>query len=499
MKDTIVIVGFVGLLATFMFMIHDARSFEIGGTGPEGGTITDIQSSDQVTGTNTEITADGYEVTTTTTETTTIIYENVDNEIVTTTTTTQTTEGVSSGDVINESACGTVTGSTLDHCAHVHMDYQGGTWDFQINLADYLDSTEWTDGFNINQSIYGYACTNQIGGDCNSGRLDPLTVTITVSDPISGETYQSAETFYLDQTWRYYESSMSIGENTLGSSTTIDLSYYGIDAGYWGGYYGPVLQYPELEIIDTQITTITQQITSIVTEQVLTTLTTYEDTVVRNYIGSTTTTSVADVTSDPTSPASPTSVVSSTPTISVNVSTPTATVSSFSMDASPMSMSPSSSDSGGGAQTADAGGSGGGSTESSSSSSSSNSGGGTKTASNSKSESKSDSKSDSKSESKSEESKSEGESSDEAKTEVANAIAQRIVADIASGTGDQAAALAAMASLGANLVDASLFDLANFYVGEDIYINKTIEDVYGVAFTYAQDKLMDKMVEQQYQ
>ena len=70
MKDTATIVGILLLCGTFFFMLADAKSYEIGGAGPEGGTITDIQSSDQVTGTNTEITADGYEVTTTTTEST---------------------------------------------------------------------------------------------------------------------------------------------------------------------------------------------------------------------------------------------------------------------------------------------------------------------------------------------------------------------------------------------------------------------------------------------
>jgi len=125
-----------------------------------------------------------------------------------------------------------VNGSVLDHTypggflnGHVHTDFQGGSISQTIDLSAYQGQQEY------NYHTQVYACENQIGGHCGSGTLDTFTVTLTLD---TGETW--TDTFLVGQQWQDIDITYTPTADAL--SATLDL--YGIDNGYWGGWYGPV-------------------------------------------------------------------------------------------------------------------------------------------------------------------------------------------------------------------------------------------------------------------
>jgi hypothetical protein len=123
-------------------------------------------------------------------------------------------------------------GSVLDHTypggylnGHVHTDYQGGSISQTIDLSSYVGQQEY------NYFTRVTACENQIGGHCSSGTLDQFTVTLTLD---TGETW--TDTYWVGNSWQDIDLSYTPTADAL--SATIDV--YGWDAGYWGGWYGPV-------------------------------------------------------------------------------------------------------------------------------------------------------------------------------------------------------------------------------------------------------------------
>ncbi len=126
----------------------------------------------------------------------------------------------------------TVNGSVIDHTypggylnGHVHTDFQGGSISQTIDLSAYQGQQEY------NYFTQVSACENQIGGHCGSGTLDTFTVTLTLD---TGETW--TDTFLVGQQWQDIDITYTPSADAL--SATLDL--YGIDNGYWGGWYGPV-------------------------------------------------------------------------------------------------------------------------------------------------------------------------------------------------------------------------------------------------------------------
>ena len=125
-----------------------------------------------------------------------------------------------------------VNGSVVDHTypggflnGHVHTDFQGGSISQTIDLSAYQGQQEY------NYFTQVSACENQIGGHCGSGTLDTFTVTLTLD---TGETW--TDTFFVGHQWQDIDITYTPTADAL--SATLDL--YGIDNGYWGGWYGPV-------------------------------------------------------------------------------------------------------------------------------------------------------------------------------------------------------------------------------------------------------------------
>jgi len=139
-------------------------------------------------------------------------------------------EETTTGDLLN----GTwdTNGVVLDHTCptcylngHIHTDYQGGSITQTIDLSQYEGQLQ----YNYHTEVY--ACENQIGGDCSSGRLDTFTVTLTTD---VGDTW--SDTYYVGNTWQ----DIDLTYTPTADALTAELTLYGNDNGFWGGWYGTV-------------------------------------------------------------------------------------------------------------------------------------------------------------------------------------------------------------------------------------------------------------------
>ena len=149
--------------------------------------------------------------------------------------------------------------------------HQGGTFSTGVDFEDLMTIQEINNGFDINYGVTvqshnsnsSLPLCSQTNGDCK----DHFTVTLELTS--GGSVVQTFEdTIVLDfGGTRDYTFNESIGANTY-----MDLlgtfSFFGIDAGYHSGMYGPIFSDPFMNVIYDQIEMITQQVTNIVTQTI---------------------------------------------------------------------------------------------------------------------------------------------------------------------------------------------------------------------------------------
>ena len=149
--------------------------------------------------------------------------------------------------------------------------HQGGTFSTGVDFEDIMTIQEINNGFDINYGVTvqshnsnsSLPLCSQTNGDCK----DHFTVTLELTS--GGSVVQTFEdTIVLDfGGTRDYTFNESIGANTY-----MDLlgtfSFFGIDAGYHRGMYGPIFSDPYMNVVYDQIEMITQQVTNIVTQTI---------------------------------------------------------------------------------------------------------------------------------------------------------------------------------------------------------------------------------------
>ena len=149
--------------------------------------------------------------------------------------------------------------------------HQGGTFSTGVDFEDLMTIQEINNGFDINYGVTvqshnsnsSLPLCSQTNGDCK----DHFTVTLELTS--GGSVVQTFEdTIVLDfGGTRDYTFNESIGANTY-----MDLlgtfNFFGIDAGYHSGMYGPIFSDPFMNVIYDQIEMITQQVTNIVTQTI---------------------------------------------------------------------------------------------------------------------------------------------------------------------------------------------------------------------------------------
>ena len=149
--------------------------------------------------------------------------------------------------------------------------YQGGSFSTNVDYEDIMTIQEINNGFDINYGVtvqshnsnINLPVCSQTNGDCK----DHFTVTLELTSGTSVvETFE--DTIVLDfGGTRDYTFEESISPNEYMDLTGV-FSFYGIDAGYWGGMYGPIFSDPYMNIVYDQIELITQQVTNIVIQTI---------------------------------------------------------------------------------------------------------------------------------------------------------------------------------------------------------------------------------------
>jgi hypothetical protein len=258
------------------------QQYYVGDTGPNGGTVTSVTLESVLSNSTVELVGDFEDTTYTYVYTETIVEEVETTETITTTTyeivSTETTANMLLGSLPSSSS-----GVVLDHTyndtsttGHIHTDYQGGSVTYTEDLTDYFTVDEINEGFTLYGEADAYACTNQIGGHCDSGTLDTFSITLKVVDPTTGEDYYKTTTWSIGNTWNTYNTSLTVPSNTLGSDAQALATFYGMDNGYWGGWYGPVIDDMKMYAVYNQLQEIITQTTNIIIEEIESSISTTE-------------------------------------------------------------------------------------------------------------------------------------------------------------------------------------------------------------------------------
>ena len=305
------------------------QQYTVGDTGPNGGTVTSVDVTSAITGT--EVTLNGgFEDTTTTTQFTETVIEQISTSETTTQTTTQlvstttsnslptidssdwSTEGRvkleggtqcstdgSSGAVGAGEACTGYQNNNqnqlvLDSNNHNFTALGGGqitSEQFEMGLD--LTVAEIQSGFTLNYGVDVESHKSNLTvpscggttGDCK----DVFRVTARLykgagvnSSTLIGEYNNSVTLDY--QGTQTHTFTQDIGTNNY-SEVWGQMELWGVDAGYHTGYFGPTFSDPFMTLTYDAITTITQEITNIILSNQETVYNTSESVLTSVYIG----------------------------------------------------------------------------------------------------------------------------------------------------------------------------------------------------------------------
>ena len=312
------------------------QQYNVGDTGPNGGTVTSSTVTSVVT--NTEVTLNGgFEDTTTTTQWT----ETVVEEIATSTTTTQqvsqitatTTSNfvptINSADwsttgrikLIGETQCRTSGSSQTvgaDEACTGYMNNTNNSFVANTNNHNFLSlgggetqsemfemsldmtAAEIQAGFTLNYGVDVQSHKSNVNvplcSATNSDCKDVFRITTKLfSGPAAWDHSGSGliAEFSESVTLTYHGTQTHSFTGTVGANNYTEvwgaMELWGVDAGYHGGYYGPVFSNPFMTLTYDTITTITQTITQIILSDQTTVYNTSEDTVTSVFIGDPTT------------------------------------------------------------------------------------------------------------------------------------------------------------------------------------------------------------------
>ena len=308
------------------------QQYNVGDTGPNGGTVQSVTVTSTVTGTEVALNG-GFEETTTTTQYTETVIEQISTTQTVTnstttsveTTTTNTLPGIEATDW---TATGTAGGVNSNSCS-----YSGGiaageacmgkmnnvnnnlvtTDNYNVNtlgggqvtseyveLGTNLTEAEIQAGFTLNYGVrvqsHGSNATvplcSATSGDCKD--VFRITTRLYQADPNGGNlsniligTYNRYETLTFSN-FRNYSYTEEIGANNY-TEIWGQMELWGVDAGYHKNVYGPIFSQPFMTLTYDVLTTVTETITQLVLSTQETVYNTSEESVTSIFIGDPTT------------------------------------------------------------------------------------------------------------------------------------------------------------------------------------------------------------------
>ena len=308
------------------------QQYNVGDTGPNGGTVQSVTVTSTVTGTEVALNG-GFEETTTTTQYTETVIEQISTTQTVTnstttsveTTTTNTLPGIEATDW---TATGTAGGVNSNSCS-----YSGGiaageacmgkmknvnnnlvtTDNYNVNtlgggqvtseyveLGTNLTESEIQAGFTLNYGVrvqsHGSNANvpycSATSGDCKD--VFRITTRLYQADPNGGNlsniligTYNRYETLTFSN-FRNYSYTEDIGANNY-TEIWGQMELWGVDAGYHKNVYGPIFSAPFMTLTYDVLTTVTETITQLVLSTQETVYNTSEESVTSIFIGDPTT------------------------------------------------------------------------------------------------------------------------------------------------------------------------------------------------------------------
>jgi len=294
-----VLLSLVALLLCCSYSSAYEQQYNVGDTGPNGGVITSVNVTSTLDSTKVEINA-GFQETTEYWKYLETIIEKV--ETVETSTVLETTQTeVLTKKTTDNTVCfgcdvfGSTTGGVITNGNSAVFNYQGGTISGTVALEDYLIKSEINRGFTVNASADVMTCLQTIGSnvscyDVGDPTADTFKITISVTDGVTN--YSNVTTHTIDwnpDNFQTVYGYLNVPENNLSLSATATLELYGIDNGYWGGYYGPTVTNPTMSFTYDEAAYITQtierQIQTTVTDYITSNLLTEQSTQEKVFIG----------------------------------------------------------------------------------------------------------------------------------------------------------------------------------------------------------------------
>ena len=313
------------------------QQYQVGDTGPNGGTVQSVDVTSTVTGTEVQLNG-GFEETTTTTLYTETVTEQISTTETVTNTTTTTVEtttanqlndiNLSNGDWQAAGDYGAGQGGDCNYSGTLQADEfctgamlnvpnsnvaNTNTWNTTqlgggytrtgpnggyVELTQNLTEAEIQAGFDINygvtveshQSNKSVPLCSATNGDCK----DLFSVKLTLkghrpNNLVPEYLYPAGQyetlTYSGTQTYTY---TYSLASNNY---TRVDglMELWGVDAGYHSRNFGPIFSDPFINLTYDAVTLITEQITNIVLSTQETVYTTSEETMTSVYIGDPTT------------------------------------------------------------------------------------------------------------------------------------------------------------------------------------------------------------------
>ena len=315
------------------------QQYNVGDTGPNGGTVQSVTVTSTVTGTEVALNG-GFEETTTTTQYTETVIEQISTTQTVTnstttsveTTTTNTLPGIEATDW---TATGTAGGVNSNSCS-----YSGGiaageacmgkmknvnnnlvtTDNYNVNtlgggqvvseyveLGTNLTESEIQAGFTLNYGVRvqshgsnaNVPLCSATSGDCKD--VFRITTRLYQADPNGGNlsniligTYNRYETLTFSN-FRNYSYTEDIGANNY-TEIWGQMELWGVDAGYHKNVYGPIFSQPFMTLTYDVLTTVTETITQLVLSTQETVYNSVEESVTSIFIGDPTTdTSVPEI------------------------------------------------------------------------------------------------------------------------------------------------------------------------------------------------------------
>lgn len=265
-------------------LAYDSQ-YSVGSTGPNGGTVTSVDITQTLIDTTVSQVGD-FQETQYTYKYTEVVTEDVVSTQQITTTTYESV--VTSKNNLQLDSTVTTSGGITDTNHYntyndFHTDYRGGSATFTNELSDFMSKQEINSGFDVTAGASVNTCTNQIGGHCSSGLLDTFRITIKVLDPTSGFDQQKTTSWAVGNSLQTYSTTLNVTPNDFGSDTQLLTTYYGIDNGYWAGYYGPNIYDPFVHVTYESLTAVLTTIEQSITTSIQSALETIESQIDKKY------------------------------------------------------------------------------------------------------------------------------------------------------------------------------------------------------------------------